>query len=122
MYSELVKGAALAKQFGYWESGAQLLKSNGEALHVSMVVVAHKNEDTGELFFSCIARDISEQKMVQEELVRATLEADEANQAKSRFLALMSHEIRTPLNGIIGLTQLMRKTGLSASQRITWTR
>ncbi|WP_155971355.1 response regulator [Paenibacillus sp. Soil522] len=117
VYSELVKGAALAKQFGYWESGAQLLKSNGEALHVSMVVVAHKNEDTGELFFSCIARDISEQKMVQEELVRATLEADEANQAKSRFLALMSHEIRTPLNGIIGLTQLMRKTGLSASQQ-----
>ncbi|HTG70157.1 MAG TPA: response regulator [Candidatus Udaeobacter sp.] len=117
VYSELVKGAEQAKQFGFWESGAQLLKSNGEALHVSMVVVAHKNEDTGELFFSCIARDISEQKMVQEELVRATLEADEANQAKSRFLALMSHEIRTPLNGIIGLTQLMRKTGLSASQK-----
>ncbi len=117
MYSELVNGAMLAKEYGFWESGAQLLKSNGETVHVSMVVVAHLDEDTGELFFSCIARDISEQKIVQEELVRATLEAEEANQAKSRFLALMSHEIRTPLNGIIGLTQLMRKTGLSASQK-----
>ncbi|WP_364151487.1 response regulator [Paenibacillus sp. LPE1-1-1.1] len=117
MYAELVKGAALAREFGYWESGAELLKTNGEPLHVSMVVVAHNDEDTGELFFSCIARDISEQKMVQEELVRAKQEAEEANQAKSRFLALMSHEIRTPLNGIIGLTQLMRKTGLSASQK-----
>jgi two-component system sensor histidine kinase/response regulator len=117
MYAELVNGANLAKEFGYWESGAQLLKSSGEPLHVSMVVVAHQDEATGELFFSCIARDISEQKLVQEELVRATLEAEEANQAKSRFLALMSHEIRTPLNGIIGLAQLMRKTGLSASQK-----
>ncbi|WP_141502162.1 response regulator [Paenibacillus luteus] len=117
MYSELVKGAALAKEFGFWESGAQLIRSDGEAVHVSMVVVAHQNEDTGELYFSCIARDISEQKLVQEELIRATLEAEEANQAKSSFLALMSHEIRTPLNGIIGLTQLMRKTGLSASQK-----
>lgn len=116
-YAELIKGAGLAREYGYWESDAQLLKKSGEPLHVSMVVVAHQNERTGELFFSCIARDITEQKKVQEELVRATQEAEEANQAKSRFLALMSHEIRTPLNGIIGLAQLMRKTGLSASQK-----
>ncbi len=117
MYAELVKGSHLAQEFGYWESSAQLTRNDGTQVHVSMVVVAHRNERTGELFFSCIARDISEQKMVQEELVRATLEAEEANKAKGRFLALMSHEIRTPLNGIIGLVQLMRKTGLSASQK-----
>ncbi|WP_424768731.1 response regulator [Paenibacillus sp. sgz302251] len=117
MYAELVKGAEKAREFGFWESGAKLLKIDGQPVHVSMVVVYHKDEETGEEFFSCIARDISEQKMIQEKLVRATLDAEEANQAKSRFLALMSHEIRTPLNGIIGLAQLMRKTGLSASQK-----
>ncbi|MCR2804196.1 response regulator [Paenibacillus soyae] len=117
MYEQLIKGAELAREYGFWESGAQLVKANGEPLFVSMVVVAHVDAATGDMFFSSIARDISEQKLVQEELVRATLEAEEANKAKSRFLALMSHEIRTPLNGIIGLTQLLRKTELSSLQK-----
>ncbi|GKU77941.1 hypothetical protein L3i20_v223380 [Paenibacillus sp. L3-i20] len=117
LFKQLLEGAAIAKEHGYWESDALLLKLNGEPLYVSMVVVSHADSVTGEMFFSCIARDITEQKRVQEELVRATQEADEANKAKSRFLALMSHEVRTPLNGIIGLTQLIRKTDLSVIQK-----
>ncbi|TDT92094.1 hybrid sensor histidine kinase/response regulator [Pseudodesulfovibrio indicus] len=49
-------------------------------------------------------------------LESARKEAEEANRAKSDFLARMSHEIRTPMNAIIGLTHLALKTGLTAKQ------
>lgn len=50
-------------------------------------------------------------------LVRATEAARAANEAKSRFLANMSHELRTPLNGIVGMSQLLATTPLTAEQR-----
>jgi signal transduction histidine kinase/CheY-like chemotaxis protein len=58
-----------------------------------------------------------ENAWIAEERRRALLLAERSNSTKGRFLATISHELRTPLNGVLGMTQLLERSALDATQR-----
>jgi len=63
--------------------------------------------------------DVTTMKNMEEDLRRALIDAEQANQAKSEFLASMSHELRTPLNAVLGFAEMLLydpKTALTPSQ------
>jgi len=63
-----------------------------------------------------VGRDVTDRVTAEHALGEARDQAEAANRAKSRFLAMVSHEIRTPLNGILGMTDLLADTPMSAEQ------
>src|SRR5476651_1089236 len=61
-------------------------------------------------------QDITDRKRSNELILQAKLAAEEANNAKSVFLAKMSHEVRTPMNAIIGMIDMTLDTPLTDEQ------
>ncbi|MEA2935225.1 MAG: two-component system, cell cycle sensor histidine kinase DivJ [Variibacter sp.] len=72
-----------------------------------------------------IMREVTERKLHEEEVARLHTHAEEANAAKSRFLATMSHELRTPLNAVIGFSEMLlheAAMNLDAERRLEYAR
>jgi len=90
------------------------LKDGRIAPYLVSAVVA---EFAGEQCMIAFAREISDIKRTQDELIAAREKALAASRAKTEFLSSMSHEIRTPMNAILGMADLLGEGELSAEQR-----
>lgn len=60
--------------------------------------------------------EADKRREIQKQLITAKETAEQADQAKSEFLAIMSHEIRTPMNGVIGMLNLLKRSQLNDTQ------
>lgn len=66
----------------------------------------------------CLIRDISDEVNRQQQLVAARKAAEQAAEAKTKFLTHMSHELRTPMNGVLGMAELLCDSGLGGESRL----
>lgn len=65
--------------------------------------------------------DITRRKLIEYDLIAAKMKAEESDRLKTAFFSNLSHEIRTPLNGIIGFSNLLKKTNISSSDLLLYT-
>lgn len=96
----------LAKD-GHYSFENTITTKSGKKLLMLMSLFFIDKEKTE---IGCIAMDITEQRRLEKEIVKAKDAAESANMAKGEFLARMSHEIRTPINAVIGMTTIARSS------------
>lgn len=90
-----------------WQGEFLNKKKEGELFWQSATISPIFDQTGAITHFLAISEDITEQKKLTLELIKAKDKAEESDRLKSSFLANMSHEIRTPMNSIMGFASLL---------------
>lgn len=120
----IIDSAAEEDRAAFRKKLGEIIKDN---LNFSVFEYRFNTFDKGMVWVECRASyqnktifinisDVSPQKSYLEQLIKSKEAAEQGKKVKETFLANMSHELRNPINGIVGITQLLRKTPLSDQQ------
>jgi len=101
---------------GWASKEVQLKTLDGRIVWAALDVRLTQDPSTGEATILTHAKDLTERREVEIELIRAREEAEAATKAKSLFLASISHEMRTPMSAIKAGLELLRASNLDQDQ------
>lgn len=94
-----------------------LISRNGTIKYINEYIKCMNGENNEPLKILGTIQDVSNQKEIERELIKAKDLAEQSTRVKEQFLTNMSHEIRTPMNGIIGFAKILEGTDLDSEQR-----
>lgn len=111
------EAASNAYQHGDRFDSSYRIKNNDDWIWVRAIANVRRDNDGTPLRMIGVSWDITNQIETLHAQERAVVAAEKASKMKSQFMATVSHEIRTPMSGVIGMTELLSETELTAQQR-----
>ena len=116
--SRLMKNKNISRMKGRSDAYEIEIRDKKGEIRWWLISGAPRLDNSGDLAGSIgIHLDITNQKLLEIELIGAKELAEESTRSKETFLANMSHEIRTPMNAIIGMSAQLAKTNLDSTQQ-----
>lgn len=115
--SKIAKVERLAHEGKTWTEDFEFERKGGERFPAKVTSTPVRKNNGEIAAYIIVVADMTEVQRQAHELRLAKERAETADRAKGSFLATMSHEVRTPLNGIIGFSDLLLDTELTAEQR-----